>query len=459
MLITSLPPLRNVRTAPVSMLAPELMTMADPSLVADVSTTLARSALTSTADDLSGTLFGLSLIPWLAMLYWLKHPVVGAPPGVSFGLTYLLAFVFGSIPAAIGAGALYGVSLADSDWLHGAAEALLTITNVIVVLGFRAEDRGDDPFFSAYKLRETATFLGWFLGLSALAVAATGAGVHTQFLFGLGNLPTAVWPAEPLNALSIPTWIIHTSSLVEWLVAMGLAWRCAPPLLPPRRPAAATARHLSAVVQPASQSSLPGASLRTVYLRSPPPRRVRTHRYADLSGTPEWKGVTWGMLPLHTSGIVAVTYHLFYNAPALTWLVVLQAWPRLCSADRTLRPPPPPPPPPPSSSPLRHAPKTLATSRPNPMPPPIPLQAAMTCLGNTTLAFAMYRLAYASGWTWQAQRHPPPTPRTRPTPASPRPLYATFGPPPLLPTPSALRRFARVADGQGRHRRPPLLLQ
>ena len=192
MLITSLPPLRNVRTAPVSMLAPELMTMADPSLVADVSTTLARSALTSTADDLSGTLFGLSLIPWLAMLYWLKHPVVGAPPGVSFGLTYLLAFVFGSIPAAIGAGALYGVSLADSDWLHGAAEALLTITNVIVVLGFRAEDRGDDPFFSAYKLRETATFLGWFLGLSALAVAATGAGVHTQFLFGLGNLPTAV---------------------------------------------------------------------------------------------------------------------------------------------------------------------------------------------------------------------------------------------------------------------------
>jgi hypothetical protein len=235
------------------------------------------------------------------MLYWLKHPVVGAPPGVSFGLTYLLAFVFGSIPAAIGAGALYGVSLADSDWLHGAAEALLTITNVIVVLGFRAEDRGDDPFFSAYKLRETATFLGWFIGLSALAVAATGAGVHTQFLFGLGNLPTAVWPAEPLNALSIPTWIIHTSSLIEWLVAMGLAWR-----------------------------------------------------YADLSGTPEWKGVTWGMLPLHTSGIVAVTYHLFYNAPALTWLVVLQA--------------------------------------------------AMTCLGNTTLAFAMYRLACASGWTWQMAR-------------------------------------------------------
>jgi len=43
---------------------------------------------------------------------------VGAPPGVTFGLIFLLAFVFGSIPAAIGAGALYGVSLADADWLR-----------------------------------------------------------------------------------------------------------------------------------------------------------------------------------------------------------------------------------------------------------------------------------------------------------------------------------------------------
>merc|ERR1712091_80251 len=71
------------------------------------------------------------------MLYWLKHPKSGAPEGVTFGLTYLLAFVFGSIPAAIGAGALYGASLADADWLHGAAESLLAATNCVVVLGFR----------------------------------------------------------------------------------------------------------------------------------------------------------------------------------------------------------------------------------------------------------------------------------------------------------------------------------
>lgn len=73
-------------------------------------------------------------------------------------------------------------------------------------------------------------------------------------------------------------------------------------------------------------------------------------RYAGVTGRPEWKGVTWGMLPLHTSGIVACCYHLFYNAPELSWCVTLQA--------------------------------------------------GCTCLGNTTLAFAMYRLAVASGWTW-----------------------------------------------------------
>lgn len=28
--------------------------------------------------------------------------------------------------------------------------------------------------------------------------------------------------AEPANALSLPTWAIHVSSVVEWLTAMGL---------------------------------------------------------------------------------------------------------------------------------------------------------------------------------------------------------------------------------------------
>ena len=33
--------------------------------------------------------------------------------------------------------------------------------------------------------------------------------------------------AEPQNALSLPTWAIHVSSVVEWVAAMGLFWKLA----------------------------------------------------------------------------------------------------------------------------------------------------------------------------------------------------------------------------------------
>ncbi len=33
--------------------------------------------------------------------------------------------------------------------------------------------------------------------------------------------------AEPANALSLPTWAIHTSSVAEWVTAMALIWRYA----------------------------------------------------------------------------------------------------------------------------------------------------------------------------------------------------------------------------------------
>lgn len=32
---------------------------------------------------------------------------------------------------------------------------------------------------------------------------------------------------EPKNALSFPTWVIHISSVIEWVVAMALVWRYA----------------------------------------------------------------------------------------------------------------------------------------------------------------------------------------------------------------------------------------
>jgi len=72
-------------------------------------------------------------------------------------------------------------------------------------------------------------------------------------------------------------------------------------------------------------------------------------KFADVQKAPVWKGLTWGMLPLHASGICACTYHFFYNDPAVGWLV--------------------------------------------------PLQAFLTLLGNTTVAIAAYRIAADAGWT------------------------------------------------------------
>lgn len=54
------------------------------------------------------------------------------------------------------------------------------------------------------------------------------------------------------------------------------------------------------------------------------PSRPSGSRFADVSGLKEWKGLTWGMLPLHTSGLIACTYHIFYNSPELISLVAMQ---------------------------------------------------------------------------------------------------------------------------------------
>ena len=99
--------------------------------------------------------------------------------------------------------------------------------------------------------------------------------------------------AEPDNALTVACWIIHISSLVEFLVAMAFCWR-----------------------------------------------------WADVVANPRWKGLTWGLLPLHSSGITACTYHVFYNQIAVL----------------------------------------------------VPLQAILTCFGNTTAAVAAYRIARSNGW-------------------------------------------------------------
>jgi len=69
-------------------------------------------------------------------------------------------------------------------------------------------------------------------------------------------------------------------------------------------------------------------------------------RWADIVQNPKWKGLTWGLLPLHSSGITACTYHLFYNG----------------------------------------------------IPVLVPLQAFLTFVGNTTAMYATYRIAISNGW-------------------------------------------------------------
>lgn len=78
---------------------------------------------------------------------------------------------------------------------------------------------------------------------------------------------------EPSNALSLPTWAIHISSVIEWVTAMGLIWK-----------------------------------------------------YADVTGNLRWRGMSWAMLPCLGSALCACTWHFFYNSPDLEFLVALQAF-------------------------------------------------------------------------------------------------------------------------------------
>ncbi|MFN3361761.1 MAG: DUF2499 domain-containing protein [Pseudanabaenaceae cyanobacterium] len=69
-----------------------------------------------------------------------------------------------------------------------------------------------------------------------------------------------------MHALSLPTWVIHISSVVEWMVAIALLWQ--------------------------------------------------SHSLRPLAG---------GMLPALFGALCACIWHLFDNDPAMTWLVTLQA--------------------------------------------------------------------------------------------------------------------------------------
>lgn len=216
-------------------------------------------------DQIAAQLFAASLFPYLGFLYFLSKKETKCPPIANFGFRFLLAFVGATIPAGIYAKVAYNDILANVDWLHGSAESLLTLTNFIIVLGFRNVLANSALFKSA----NTSVDQSSTQQRSSISSQSPAISVGVAVALALAS---SSFHQEPLNALSFPTWIIHISSLFEWLAAMGLVWQ-----------------------------------------------------FANVSGNQRWKGLVWGMLPLHTSGLCACTYHLFYNAPALNALVAIQA--------------------------------------------------------------------------------------------------------------------------------------
>ncbi|MFS8820312.1 DUF3593 domain-containing protein [Synechococcus sp. W60.1] len=84
------------------------------------------------------SLFALSLFPYLVFLFFLSR-LRRIPRLALVGFWLLLLFVAVSIPAGLYAQMHYGTSLANVDPLHGGAEAFLTLSNILVALGFKQE--------------------------------------------------------------------------------------------------------------------------------------------------------------------------------------------------------------------------------------------------------------------------------------------------------------------------------
>jgi hypothetical protein len=251
-----------------------LVSLADAWSVTDVGSTSDSAVVAaSSGPDVTSNLFAVSLFPYLALLIFLSRRPTNTPPLANFGFQFLLFFVFATIPAGIYAKVHYGETLANVDWLHGLAESLLSVTNLLIIMGFRnvREESTPNPSSEGIDV-EKLDFMNIFIPLAIILKFAINP-VH----------------AEPVNALSLPTWWVHTSSIIEWLVAMNYIWE-----------------------------------------------------HAEVSGNPRWKGMTWAMIPSHASGLCACTYHFFYNSPLLAWMVTTQA--------------------------------------------------ALTVVGNTTMAFAAYRI-------------------------------------------------------------------
>ncbi len=201
--MSMMPPAIDMPVMLESMQSASNIILGDASAAASSASPSLLSLLDITRDEaeaLAGPFFGLSLFPYLAFLYWLNVPENETPKGVTVGFATCLLFVFLTIPAAIAAQVLYGVSLADSDWLHGSAESLLTITNLVTVVAFRQALQAKEQQIiaggtSASAMPASVTSydpmvklvggLTVLAGLTAFVPAVMSPEVHTPYLAGL----------------------------------------------------------------------------------------------------------------------------------------------------------------------------------------------------------------------------------------------------------------------------------
>ena len=80
-------------------------------------------------------IFVISIIPYSIFLYYLyKNPKINKT--LKIGFTSTLLFVFITIIFSVISLTVYNKSLVEIDSFHGIAEAFLTITDFVILLGF-----------------------------------------------------------------------------------------------------------------------------------------------------------------------------------------------------------------------------------------------------------------------------------------------------------------------------------
>ena len=133
----TLPSLRMLDPASAMDAASTFLT--NPAMTMDSAASLLDSAtsnmmaFTDQGQNLAGIFFQASLLPYLLFLYFLSFKANRISDLGNFGFQFVLLFVISTIPSGIISKAVYGMSLANVDWLHGGAETLLTVANILIV--------------------------------------------------------------------------------------------------------------------------------------------------------------------------------------------------------------------------------------------------------------------------------------------------------------------------------------